>query len=160
MDKDQSREMEHLTWLEKDLRFTYFDSDTALAIGMEIVDSVRRRGKVVEVDIEFDQHVVFRFAMTGWKPAFEKWIQGKKVIQKMYGCCGLLVHLKLQAEGRKFSEKHPDLADLDGLAVGGGFPIRLKNDETIRGWVTVTGLAHRDDHDVVVKAMRKVLGGG
>ena len=158
MNTNVQNEIAKVEQLEAALRFVKFDSETAHAIGMDVVESARAGGKVIEIDIEYEDHCVFHYAMTGWLPAFADWSAGKKIVQKTCGCASMLVYWKLQAEGRKFSEKYPQHTDLDGVAAGGGFPIRLAGDDTIKGWITVTGLPHFEDHQLVVNALQRVLG--
>ena len=69
--------LQTLAQQEESLQFDRFDNDTALAVGLWIVEEVRRRGKAVTVDITRNGQVLFHHAMTGATPDQADWIRRK-----------------------------------------------------------------------------------
>ena len=60
-----AEQLETLTRQEQELQFTAFTSDTALALGLKLVEIVRQRGKIVTVNITVNGKVLFHHAMQG-----------------------------------------------------------------------------------------------
>ena len=65
------------------------------------------------------------------------------------------VGLKLAAEGKTLDERM-GISPETFAAHGGCFPVLVKNAGFV-GTVTVSGLPQKDDHDLVVEAIREFL---
>lgn len=150
-----AEQLETLTRQEQELQFTAFTSDTALALGLKVIEIVRQRGKVVTVNITVNGKVLFHHAMQGAAADQADWIRRKNNVVERFGRSSFFVGIDHKHRGVAFDEiKY--LPALDYAAHGGAFPIVIKNVGLI-GTVTVSGLRQADDHAIAVEALRSVL---
>ena len=150
-----AEQLETLTRQEQELQFTAFTSDTALALGLKVIEIVRQRGKVVTVNITVNGKVLFHHAMQGAAADQADWIRRKNNVVERFGRSSFFVGIDHKHRGVAFDEiKY--LPPQDYTAHGGAFPIVIKNVGLI-GTVTVSGLRQADDHAIAVEALRAVL---
>ena len=150
-----AEQLETLTRQEQELQFTAFTSETALALGLKVIEIVRQRGKVVTVNITVNGKVLFHHAMQGAAADQADWIRRKNNVVERFGRSSFFVGIDHKHRGVAFDEiKY--LPALDYAAHGGAFPIVIKNVGLI-GTVTVSGLRQADDHAIAVEALRSVL---
>ena len=147
--------LETLTQQEKDLQFTSFGSDTALALGLKAVELAKARQKSITVNITVNGKVLFHHAMQGATPDQADWIRRKNNVVTRFGRCSFFIGIDHKHRGVAFDEiKYLD--PMDYAAHGGAFPITIKNVGII-GTVTVSGLRQAEDHAIAVEALRSVL---
>jgi len=147
--------LETLTRQEKELQFTAFGGDTALALGLKVVELAKERQKSVTVNITVNGQVLFHHAMQGATPDQADWIRRKNNVVARFGRCSFYIGIDHKHRGVAFDEiKYLD--PLDYAANGGAFPITIK-DTGIIGTVTVSGMRQAEDHAMVVEALRAVL---
>ena len=147
--------LETLTQQEKELQFTAFSSDTALTLGLKIVELAKAREKSITVNITVNGKVLFHHAMQGAAADQADWIRRKNNVVERFGRSSYFIGIDHKHRGVAFDEiKY--LPPQDYAAHGGAFPIVIKNVGLI-GTVTVSGLRQADDHAIAVEALRSVL---
>ena len=155
MSTDVDRERQRVEAEERELVFERFTNDDALELGLLLVEKARARQLAVAIDVERGGQRLFHFAAAGTTPDNAAWIERKKNLVKRVFRSSYAVGLKLSAEGKTLSERLGIPAETFA-AHGGCFPIIVKNAGCI-GTVTVSGLPQKDDHDLVVEAIREFL---
>jgi uncharacterized protein (UPF0303 family) len=147
--------LDTLAQQEKELQFAAFDSDTALALGLKVIELARQQGKVITVNITVNSKVLFHHAMQGASADQADWIRRKNNVVARFGRCSFYIGIEHKHRGVAFDEiKYLD--PVDYAANGGAFPITIKNTGII-GTVTVSGMRQAEDHAMVVEALRAVL---
>ncbi|WP_028612515.1 heme-degrading domain-containing protein [Paenibacillus harenae] len=142
---------------EQELRFRAFTNDTALKLGLMVVDEARQRDKRVTVDITREGHRLFLHAMEGMSPENEDWIRRKNNVANRFGASSWHAACRLRSEGTTMEEKY-GLPLKDYVGAGGAFPLFVEGRGQI-GTVTVSGLPDQEDHDLLVSALRRFLAG-
>lgn len=140
---------------EETLQFTHFDNDTALAVGLWLVEEVRSRGKAVVIDITRNSQVLFHHAMPGTTPDQADWIRRKNNTVKRYCRSSYYMGIYYKNRGASFEDvKYLD--DMDFAGHGGAFPLLIRGVGLV-GTVSVSGLAQADDHALIVAALQAQL---
>ena len=62
------RDLEKIALQEKRLKFKYFDSEVAWALGNALKTAAEKRHVAVAIDIQLNGHTLFSYAMTGTTP--------------------------------------------------------------------------------------------
>jgi len=147
--------LDTLTQQENELQFTAFSSDTALALGLKIIELAKAGDKIITVNITINGKVLFHHAMQGASADQAEWIRRKNNVVARFGRCSFYVGTDHKHRGVVFEDiKHLDPKDY--APFGGAFPITLKGTGII-GTVTVSGLRQAEDHALVVQALRAML---
>ena len=147
--------LQTLTQQEQELQFTAFSSDTALTLGLKLVELAKAGGKAITINITINGKVLFHHAMQGASADQADWIRRKNNVVARFGRCSFYVGIDHKHRGVVFEDiKYLD--PQDHAANGGAFPITLKGTGII-GTVTVSGLRQAEDHALVVEALRAVL---
>ena len=147
--------LETLTRQEQELQFTAFGSDTALALGLKVVELAKQGGKIITVNVTVNGKVLFHHAMQGASSDQADWIRRKNNVVTRFGRCSFYVGTDHKHRGAVFEEvKYLDPKDY--AANGGAFPITIKGVGMI-GTATVSGLRQAEDHALLVEALRSVL---
>ncbi|MCF2941006.1 heme-degrading domain-containing protein [Paenibacillus alkaliterrae] len=149
--------LERMEREEQELRFKSFTNETALKLGLMIVDETRKNDKRITVDVTREGHRLFLHAMEGTSPENEDWIRRKNNVVNRFGSSSWHVACRLRSEGTTLEVKH-GLPITDYVGAGGGFPLFV-DDEGQVGTVTVSGLPNQEDHDLLVAALRRILAG-
>ena len=147
--------LDTLTQQEHELQFTAFSSDTALALGLKIIELAKGRDKSITVNITINGKVLFHHAMQGTSADQADWIRRKNNVVARFGRSSFYVGIDHKHRGVAF-EDIKYLEPKDHAAHGGAFPITLKGTGIV-GTVTVSGLRQAEDHALVVQALRAVL---
>lgn len=147
--------LQTLTQQEQELQFTAFSSDTALALGLKLVELAKAGNKIITINITINGKVLFHHAMQGASADQADWIRRKNNVVARFGRCSFYVGTDHKHRGVVFEDiKYLD--PKDHAANGGAFPIAIRNTGII-GTVTVSGLRQAEDHALVVEALRSVL---
>lgn len=141
---------------ERTLHFSEFTSETALQIGMSIVERAKAEKMRITIDITRNGHQLFHYAFDGTTPDNDQWVLRKNRTVNRFNRSSLLDGMRLQKAGRTIEERSK-LSSSEYASNGGAFPIIIKNVGVI-GTITVSGLAHEEDHALVVWAIKKYLG--
>ncbi len=70
---------------EEDLQFRQFDNNTALRLGMQIVEVARQGRKAITVDIVRNGHQLFHCALPGTAPDNDAWVRRKSNVVTRFG---------------------------------------------------------------------------
>ncbi|BBE72868.1 heme-degrading domain-containing protein [Oharaeibacter diazotrophicus] len=140
---------------ERRLVFPAFDNDTAIALGLALVDTARARGLAVTVDVARAGQQLFHAALPGTVADYDHWIARKNAVVMRFGHSSYYMGRAAAAAGESFHERF--LVDpLAFAAHGGAFPIRVAGTGLV-GTATVSGLPQEDDHALVVEVIAAFL---
>jgi uncharacterized protein (UPF0303 family) len=148
--------LETLQRHEQELQFTEFSNETALALGLMLVEAAKREHKTITIDICRNGQQLFHCAMAGTSADNDVWIRRKNNVVNRYGHSSFFVGTDFRARGKNFdvdARLDPDLY----AAHGGAFPIIIREVGVI-GTITVSGLPQAEDHEFVVAQIRAFLG--
>jgi len=141
---------------EELLRWDGFDADVAWRLGGAMREMLVERGAGGTVEIEVAGQVLFTAATVGATPGQADWIRRKRNTVRRFARSSYAVGRMLERDGETMETRH-GLMLAEYAAHGGGFPIWVRGVGVV-GSVIVSGLPQRDDHNLVVAAMAKVLG--
>ena len=147
--------IEELRQQEEEIQFTSFTNDTALAIGMALLQEARKRSNPVVIDITRSGQQLFHFAMAGTTSDNGEWIKRKNNVANRFGHSSYYMGLSLQNEGQTMEEKYL-IPSSDYAAHGGAFPLIIRNVGVV-GTITVSGLPQQEDHELVVTTLKQFL---
>jgi uncharacterized protein (UPF0303 family) len=139
---------------EAELTFPSFDFDTAWQLGLTLRNFAVERAYPIVIDIRrFGQphQPLFYTALAGTTPDNSRWVQRKTNVVARFHRSSYAIGLTLQQSNRTFSDRY-NLPEADYAAHGGCFPLHVTGTGVI-GAVTVSGLAQREDHNLVVEAL-------
>jgi uncharacterized protein (UPF0303 family) len=148
--------LETLQRHEEELQFTKFDNDTALTLGLMLVEAAKREQKAITIDISRNGQQLFHCAMPGTSADNDAWIRRKNNVVSRYGHSSFYIATDFRARGKDFEQDarlDPELY----AAHGGAFPIIIREVGVI-GTITVSGLPQAEDHEFVVRGIRSFLG--
>jgi uncharacterized protein (UPF0303 family) len=139
----------------QELQFRRFDNDTALRIGLRLVELAKTGNKAITVDIVRNGQQLFHCALAGTAPDNDEWARRKGNVVKRFGHSSYYMGTHYRARGTSFEEA--SRLDLNEYAAhGGAFPIVVK-DVGLVGSVAVSGLPQAEDHDLVVGVLREFV---
>lgn len=136
------------------LVFTNFDEDTALRLGLLVLEMARGLGPIV-VDIRKGETPLFFCATPGTTPANSDWARRKRNLVNLVERPSYVVGL-MAKQGNEIVQLMA-LDPRDFTPHGGSFPIRVAGAGMI-GTLTISGLPQRDDHKLATDAIAKLLG--
>lgn len=138
------------------LRFAHFSNEDALALGLKIIETAKARNAAVAIDIEVNGTQLFHYAMPGSNKRHAMWIRRKQNMVQTSQVSTLHAYYQLIRDG-KDQARDWRLNEADYGAIGGGFPIHVEGTGIV-GAVGCSGLAHEDDHQLLVDAISAMLG--
>ena len=140
---------------EEKLRFDSFSRDDALAIGLTILRLAKEKynGDLC-VSITEDDTVIFSCKMAGSKLENDAWMLRKRNVSKLTGVSSLRAYLEVEAGLRE--EAWLDRED-SFAACGGCIPVLMRQGATF-AYITVSGLEHYLDHQIIADAVAEHLG--
>jgi uncharacterized protein (UPF0303 family) len=140
---------------EQALRFASFNTETAWQLGCILRTLLLdcRAGGTIE--IELAGHVLFACATPTATPGQADWIRRKRNVVHRFGRSSYAIGLTLESNEETLQARHC-LKSADFAAHGGGFPILLEGTGPV-GSVVISGLPQRDDHNLVIAALAKLL---
>jgi endoglucanase len=148
-------ELATLARQEELLQFDSFTNDTALALGLRVIELARAAGKSVSVNVTRDGTMLFYHGMPGTNADNANWIRRKSNLVNRTGHSSFYTHTEVRNNGGDF-EALPGLDMRDYAAHGGSFPLVLKGVGHI-GTLTVSGLPGADDHAMAVAGLKSYL---
>lgn len=140
---------------EKLLRFTSFSSEAAWDLGCILRTLLMDRPAGGTIEIELANHLLFACATPGANPGQADWIRRKRNVVHRFGRSSYAIGRILENNAETLQSRH-FLNAADYAAHGGGFPILLEGTGPV-GSVVVSGLPQRDDHNLVISALAKIL---
>lgn len=136
------------------LVFPRFTEDTALRLGLVLVELARAGKLPVVIDIRTADRTLFHASLPGSAPLNDLWARRKSNTALCFHEASLLVGTRNRAKGETLA-KH-GLATEEYADHGGAVPIRVKGVGVI-GVATVSGLPQIEDHQLVVRGMDLIL---
>lgn len=128
------------------ITFKEFTNKDALKFGLKVLEIVEKENlKNVRIRVKYNNDVVFQYLMDG--KVGETWLNRKEntVMTSKHSSLYVFEHI----------EDYGYMKDNDDYAVcGGGYPL-IVNDE-LKGCFCVSGLAHDEDHDLIVRALKEM----
>lgn len=138
------------------LQFDKFSNEDALTLGLKIIETAKARNAAVAIDIEVNGVQLFHYAMPGSNKRHAMWIRRKQNMVQVSQCSTLHAMYQLIRDN-KDQARDWRLNEAEYGSIGGGFPITVKGTGII-GSVGCSGLAHEDDHQLLVDSIAAVLG--
>jgi uncharacterized protein (UPF0303 family) len=139
---------------EKEIILPAFDNNTAWRIGNILRDLAGSRNQNIVADVRrfgSPHQQLFYTAFPGTTPDNQRWVARKIAVVARFHRSSYSLGLYLQQNNLSFGTRY-NLPEEDYAAHGGCFPIIVANAGII-GAVTVSGLAQREDHNLVVEAL-------
>lgn len=149
--KDYKKVLETIAEQENRLVFSEFTSETALRIGLIIIENAKKDNKKITVNIEKNGHQLFHYSFDGTSPDNDQWVARKNRVVNRFFQSSLYIQTLLKYEEKSIEEKF-HISSLEYCPYGGAFPITIK-DVGVVGTITVSGLTEEEDHDMVVRAI-------
>ena len=140
---------------EQALQFDAFSNDTALELGLLLVEMAKQQKKTVTVGISRNGALLFHHAMVGASPDHANWIRRKSNLVNRTGRSSFYVHTEVKSNGGDY-DAIPTLDAREYAAHGGAFPLTIRGEGTV-GTITVSGLPGPEDHAMVVQALQSYL---
>lgn len=138
--------MDKLLQLEEELSFQQFTHENAYQFGQNVLEIVKTEHyKPVRIRVRYEDDIIFQYLMDGKKG--EEWLNRKErtVLESQHS--SLYVY-----ENQK---DYSYMIDNENYAVcGGGFPLIVQGQ--IKGVFCVSGLRHDEDHDLIIKALKRL----
>ncbi|MDE8669763.1 heme-degrading domain-containing protein [Pseudarthrobacter sp. H3Y2-7] len=139
-----------------ELQFPRFSKDDSLNLGLLLVELGKTRKLPIAIDITKGEQVLFHVALDGATPNNEHWVRAKQRTAARYEIPSLLVGLRARLRGGRI-EDQGWYDESVYAAHGGSFPVYVAGVGAV-ATVTVSGLPQMQDHDLVVEALREILG--
>ena len=136
------------------LVFARFTEDTALRLGLILVEMARKDRLPVVIDIRTADRTLFHAALSGAMPLNDTWARRKSNTALHFQQASLLVGARHRSKGETLAKHglpHADFSDH-----GGAVPIRVKGCGVV-AVATVSGLPQLEDHRLVVRGLQSLL---
>jgi uncharacterized protein (UPF0303 family) len=129
--------------------FKSFSNDDAVDLGLTAVEVIIDWELNLAVDIMIGSDLVFRAKLGTTGADNDPWLAGKAAVVREFGEPSLLVKLRHEAAGTRFTD-HSVLK-----AHGGSIPIRVAGE--IVGTITMSGEPDTIDHEAAAEAITRYL---
>jgi uncharacterized protein (UPF0303 family) len=150
------KDLERIALQENELQFDSFSLETGWTLGALLRALAVERKLGVVIDVTLFSMPVFYAALEGSTPDNPNWVRRKRNCVFRFLKSSYAIGLTLAKQESTLQAKF-GLPDTEFAPHGGSFPIVVKGTGCI-GAVTVSGLPQREDHNMVVEALVKVLG--
>ncbi len=156
MDEDLQTLLKKLLEQEEKFQFTEFTNETALKIGLMLVEAGRKKGQGLTIDIYRNGQQLFHYALPGTTPDNDEWIKRKNRVVNRFNHSSFYLGIYYKSQNTTLAEKS-GLSPLEYAAHGGAFPIIIQNVGVV-GTITVSGLPQEEDHNLVVSVLSDFWG--
>jgi len=155
-------DLEGIAAQESSLILRSFTSDTAFALGMRIRNRLlATASEPAVVNVSFanpDQLLFHACSKTGTSHENDTWVAMKRKTVLRWGCSSYLMHQRFGGNEELFADTYALGSQAGEYAIyGGGVPVRVEGLEGVVAVVVVSGLAHEDDHMVIIEAMEDYI---
>jgi uncharacterized protein (UPF0303 family) len=140
---------------EKELQFTEFTNETALKIGLRLIDLAKKDNLSITIDITRSGHQLFHYSFEGTSPDNDQWILKKNRTVNRFHVSSAHMGAMVQSSGQTLEQRY-GISTFDYAPYGGAVPIIIKNVGAV-GTITISGLPGDGDHDLVVQAIKENL---
>ena len=140
---------------EKKLMFSRFDEDDAWDLGQRLVTRAVAHSAPVVINIRTPGRTLFHAALPGSAPDNDMWARRKSNVVFHFHRSSYAIELENRRKGRSIG---PELGLnlTDYAAHGGSFPVRIRHVGVVAA-ITVSGLASKDDHKLIVDVLEDFL---
>ncbi|MCT4605449.1 MAG: heme-degrading domain-containing protein [Marinisporobacter sp.] len=152
---DYEKRLKELKKQEETLQFTEFTSETALEIGMKLIEKAKSRNIPIIIDITRNGHQLFHFSAEGTSPDNDQWIIRKNNVVNRFHTSSLYIGTQLKMEGKTIEEKY-HISSKEYAPFGGAFPLIIKNVGVV-GAISVSGSRQIIDHNLIVEILKEHL---
>ncbi|ATB34109.1 heme-degrading domain-containing protein [Melittangium boletus] len=148
-----SGNLEQLLAEEAELQFDHLSHEDVLALGLHLLERVRRERLPVVVDVTFSGLTVLQCALPGSRPDNLDWVRRKKNTVSRFWHSSFYMGRYYATKGMSLTDK-PHIDASEYVDHGGSFPLLLRGLGCV-GSITVSGLAQDEDHALVVSVLRE-----
>ncbi|MDQ7991914.1 MAG: heme-degrading domain-containing protein [Propionicimonas sp.] len=141
---------------ERELLLPSFSYEDAWTVGLRLRELAAEGGLPVAIDIRRGEQQLFHAALAGSSADNDSWLARKAAVVRRYDAASLLVGYRFEAKGREFNTD-TQLPFQEFAAHGGAVPVRVRGVGLV-GTAAVSGLAGHEDHALVVRALRELIG--
>ncbi len=140
---------------ERELTFDTFSRDTALELGLTIIDNAKSYDDPITVEITVNGLSIFRFFAEGSIPDSNLWLTRKRNSVDLMHMSSLRFKYWLEMNGWDLNDRKVKVDDF--APYGGGFPVAIKGSGVI-GSICVSGLpSDEDDHKLITDSIKMVM---
>lgn len=132
-----------------------FDEDTAWKLGQALVGMAQAGKMPVAINIRSAHRTYFHASLPGASGNNDSWARRKGNVALLFGMSSLVARLKHEQKGHTLARS--GLSDADYALSGGAVLIRVRGVGVV-AVATVSGLPDTEDHALVVKAIRGLMG--
>ncbi len=152
LDYDES-DLEILKKQQEILQYESFSNNDALILGNELVRQAESfKGKLaITIVRASDDLILFQHIMETKTHAHEGYMNGKRNCLKLTGNSSAYCYVEDRIS-KKYASLH---GNKDYVLSAGSFPISVNGQ--LFGYVTVSGMHEGKDHEVIIKALEKIL---
>ena len=150
-----AEDIDRVALQECELRLPRMDAEIAWELGSRLRSMAIERDLAIVIDVRRFNQPLFYAALEGTTPDNPEWVRRKTNVVVRYHRSSYGMGLQLRLKEQTLEERGHTIADF--AAHGGSFPLHVEN-AGIVGCITVSGLAQRADHELVVEALCALLG--
>jgi len=137
------------------IQFTEFTNETALQIGMRLIEKAKKDNLSMTIDITRSGHQLFHYAFAGTSPDNDQWIIRKNRVVNRFGVSSLYIGTTLKLLKKTIEEKY-HISSEEYCPYGGAFPIIIKNVGVV-GTISSSGLRQITEHNLIVEVLEEFL---
>ena len=149
-------DQERVALQERELQLPAVDMKLAWELGTRLRTLAVERGLRVVIDVRRFGQPLFYAALEGTSPDNPEWVRRKSNVVARFHRSSYAVGLNLALKNETLQEKQ-GLPVCDYATHGGSFPLAVAGTGVV-GSATISGLAQRDDHELVGEALCGLLG--
>lgn len=138
------------------LILTDFTEDTALRLGLTLMNMAKLDRLPVVINIRTPDRTLFHLAMPGAAPINDRWARRKSNTALHFHLASLHVGRNMAAKGDTLAMH--GLSEADYAIHGGAVPVCVAGTGVV-ACATVSGLPQLEDHRLVVRALDTLLAG-
>lgn len=153
--EDYEKMLKELEMHEELLQFSEFTNETALQIGMKMIEKARKENFSIVIDIIRSGHQLFHYAFEGTSPDNDAWIVRKNRAVNRFHTSSLYLGTKLKLIEKTIEEKY-FISSNEYSPHGGAFPIIIKNVGVV-GTISSSGIDQITEHNLIVEVLKKFL---
>ncbi len=149
-------DLEQIALQERELRLPAVDTRLAWELGSRLRALAIVRGNAVVIDVRLFGQPLFYAALDGTTPDSAEWVRRKSNVVARFHRSSYAVGINLRAKGYTLLDRY-GLPVAEYAADGGSFPLAVAGTGVV-GSATISGLAQRADHELVVEALCGLAG--
>ena len=153
--EDYEKMLKDIEKQEEIIQFTEFTNETALQIGMLLIEKAKKEKLSMTIDITRSGHQLFHYAFAGTSPDNDQWIIRKNRVVNRFHTSSLYIGTKLKLSKNTIEEKY-HISSQEYSPYGGAFPIIIKNVGVV-GTISSSGLKQITEHNLIVEVLKQFL---